>query len=106
MKMNMKEIIGNKKIRQAALTVLTALVLMLLIGVWGLLNRPDRWIEDAMYQHPKALDGTIVVIGIDDRALEEIGPYNTWDRSVMASAIEQLAKDPANRPAVVAIDSS
>ena len=105
MKMNMKEIIGNKKIRQAALTVLTALVLMLLIGVWGLLNRPDRWIEDAMYQHPKALDGTIVVIGIDDRALEEIGPYNTWDRSVMASAIEQLAKDPANRPAVVAIDT-
>ena len=101
----MKKIIADKKFRQEAVTVMTALVLVLLIGIWGLLDRPDRWIEDAMFQHPKALDGTIIVIGIDDKALEEIGPYNTWDRSVMASALEQLAKDPSNRPAVVAIDT-
>lgn len=101
----MKEILRNKIARSVALTVATALVLTLLIGVWGILARPDRWTEDALYQHPRALDGRIIVIGIDNKALEEIGPYNTWDRNVMASALEALAKDPENRPAVVAIDT-
>ena len=101
----MKKLTDNKTVRSIAITILAAVALMLLIGVWGLIDRPDRWVEDAMFQRPKALDGRIVVIGIDDKALEEIGPYNTWDRNVMASALEQLAKDPQNRPAVVAIDT-
>ena len=34
-----------------------------------------------------------------------MGPYNTWDRHVMASALDALAADPEKRPAVVAIDA-
>ena len=85
--------------------IIAAVVTTLLIGVFGIINRPDRWAEDALYQRPRALDGSIIVIGIDDKALEEIGPYNTWDRNVMASALEALASDPENRPSVVAIDT-
>ncbi len=70
-----------------------------------MLERPDSWIADALYQHPKAPDNSIILIGIDDRALQEIGPYNTWDRSVMASALEKLNSDPERKPAVVAIDT-
>ena len=102
---SMKEILKNKTYRSIAATVLSALVLTLLVGVWDTLGRLDKWLEDAMFQHPRALDGRIIVIGIDDKALEEIGPYNTWDRNVMASALEMLAKDKDNRPAVVAIDT-
>ncbi len=101
----MKDLFRNKTVRSVALTVVSAFILTLLIGVWDVLSRPDRWIEDAMYQNPRALDGKIIVIGIDNKALEEIGPYNTWDRNIMASALEALAKDPENKPAVVAIDT-
>ncbi|MBR2530288.1 MAG: CHASE2 domain-containing protein, partial [Lachnospiraceae bacterium] len=87
------------------ISVVSAAFITLLIGVLDVARRPDRWVEDALYQHPHALDGKILVIGIDDRALEEIGPYNTWDRNVMASALEHLGADSANRPAAVAIDT-
>ena len=101
----MKKLLADKKVRSYGICILAALVTTLLVGVLGVLDRPDRWMEDALYQSPKSLDGTIIVIGIDDKALEEIGPYNTWDRNVMASALEALNKDPANKPAVVAIDT-
>lgn len=101
----MKELVKNKTFRYIFATVIAAAVVTLLIGVWDILSRLDSWAADAMFQNPKALDGKIIVIGIDDRALEKIGPYNTWDRNVMASALEALSNDPDNRPAVVAIDT-
>lgn len=101
----MKKIFSDKKMRAELIAAAALILTVLLIGFFGLINRPDSWVADALYQEPRALDGSIIVIGIDDRALEEIGPYNTWDRNVMASALEALAKDPGKRPAVVAIDT-
>ena len=49
--------------------------------------------------------GDVVIIGITEEDFEALGPYNSWDRSVMASALEALASDPDNLPAVVAIDT-
>lgn len=71
----------------------------------GVLNRLDKWVQDKLYQQPKALSGDIVIIGIDEEALERIGEYNTWDRNIMAQALEALNADPDNKPAVVAIDT-
>ncbi len=71
----------------------------------GILHKPDRWVQDMLFQHEKVTSGDIVIIGIDEDALGELGPYNTWDRNVMASALEALASDPDKRPAVVAIDT-
>ena len=101
----MKKIFSDKKIRAELIAAAALILTVLLIGFFGLINRPDSWVADALYQEPRALDGSIIVIGIDDKALEEIGPYNTWDRNVMASALEALAKDPDKKPAVVAIDT-
>ena len=95
----------HKNIFWVLVSIAAAGLVTLLIGTLGVLNKPDRWMQDALFQSPKALDGNIIVIGIDDQALEEIGPYNTWDRSVMASALEALNADPARKPAVVAIDT-
>ncbi|MBQ8667735.1 MAG: adenylate/guanylate cyclase domain-containing protein [Lachnospiraceae bacterium] len=94
-----------KQYKSLLLSLLAVALVTLIISAFGGVQRMDRWLQDALFQSPKALDGTIIVIGIDDRALEEIGPYNTWDRSVMASALEALAADPDRRPAVVAIDT-
>ncbi len=101
----MKRILKHKLYGPLIISVLSAALVCLLVGAADIARRPDRWVEDALYQQPKALDGKIVVVGIDDRALEEIGPYNTWDRNVMASALEHLGADPQNLPAAVAIDT-
>jgi adenylate cyclase len=82
-----------------------AALLLALLAYGGTVRRFDRWFEDRVFQRAGAISGDVVVVGIDEYALEKIGPYNTWDRNVMASALEALNADPNNRPAVVAIDT-
>ncbi len=87
-------------------TFLIAVSLILtLICFFGVMKRPDKWVQDALFQRPGVTSGQIVVIGIDEKALTEIGAYNTWDRTVMARALEALAADEEHKPAVVAIDT-
>ncbi|MBR1797380.1 MAG: adenylate/guanylate cyclase domain-containing protein [Clostridiales bacterium] len=78
---------------------------MTAIAGYGIIRQPDRWVQDELYQHGTVPSGEIVIIGIDEYALADLGPYQTWDRNIMASALEALASDPDNRPAVVAIDT-
>ena len=89
--------------RQWLISFVAALLVTLVIG-GGAIRRLDRWMQDWFYQRPGLTSGDIVIIGIDDEAFEVLGPYNTWDRNIMASALEALAADPDNRPAVTAID--
>lgn len=65
----------------------------------------DSWLQDTLLQKEVAVPGDIVIIGIDEKDIDEFGSYNKWDRSIMASALEVLASDPEKRPAVVAIDT-
>ena len=44
--------------------------------------------------------GDIVIVAIDDRSLQEIGPW-PWPRSVMAEAVEKLTQ---SRPRVIGLD--
>ena len=98
----------GKKNRQKLITTILPIALsavLALLCLAGILKRPDKWIQDSLYQEEKAWSGRIVVIGIDEKALSEIGPYQTWGRGVMASALEALASDPEHLPAVVAVDT-
>ena len=45
---------------------------------------------DALYQHRSAADGEIVLVGIDDRAIEQFGPYGQWDRDIISMVLEAL----------------
>ncbi len=71
---------------------------------YGGLSAMDSWLQDVSFQTPSATSGNVVVIGIDEEALAEFGPFSTWDRSIFASALDALAADPEHRPSVVAID--
>ena len=93
----------HKTIRRAAAALICAAVFTA-AALLGLFYNPDQMLADSLYQAPEALDGNIFVIGIDDRAMEDIGPYQTWGRDVMAMAIEALNADPENRPAAIGID--
>nr|WP_297706795.1 adenylate/guanylate cyclase domain-containing protein [uncultured Butyrivibrio sp.] len=68
----------------------------------GLLYVPDGYVSDALYQSTGAADGQIVVIGIDETALDELGPL-PWDRSIIADVIMYL-NSIEKKPAVIGVD--
>lgn len=89
--------------KQLIYSLIAAAVVTVLAGA-GVLQRLDRWMQDALFQRPGVTSPDILIIGIDEEALTDLGPYQTWDRNVMASALEALAADPDKKPAVTAID--
>ena len=89
--------------KQLIYSLVVAAVVTFLTGA-GALQRVDRWMQDALFQKPGPTSSDIVIIGIDEEALADLGPYQTWDRNVMAAALEMLASDPGQKPAVTAID--
>ena len=93
----------QKTLKKALVSLLCAAVFTTAAAL-GAFYSPDQMLADSLYQTPKALDGNIFIIGIDDRAMEDIGPYQTWGRDVMAMAIEALNADPDCRPAAIGVD--
>ncbi len=92
-----------KKIWKWLIPPLTALAVIALIAC-GILHRLDRWVQDWLYQQRGTPSGEIVIIGIDEETLSELGPFGPGYRAVTAYALERLASDPEKRPAVVALD--
>ena len=92
-----------KQMKEYLYPIAAALLVTVLVGL-GVLRRVDRWAQDWLFQRPGVPSGDIVIIGIDEEALDLLGPYNTWDRNIIASALEALAADPDKKPAVTAVD--
>ena len=83
-------------------SILVAAILCL--TAWsGVLDGVDGSVSDALYQRPGMTDGEIVVIGMDQRAIEELGPM-PWPRDIMADVVAYLNSDPEQKPAVIGID--
>ena len=82
---------------------LLAAAILTAIAAFGILDQPDYTVSDLVYQSPAATDGQIVVIGMDQRAVDAFGPV-PWPRTVIAQAIEYLNKDPERKPAAIGID--
>ena len=89
--------------KPAAAALLAAGALTVLVAL-GSLAAPDLTASDAFYQQRQSFDGDIVLVGIDQRALEELGPYTQWGRDVISMAIEALNESEDCRPAVIALD--
>ncbi len=94
----------KSSLQQAAVAALVAAAVTG-VAFFGGLDWLDNRVADTLFQKKTVSSGDIVVIGIDEEALQEYGPYYNWDRTIMAKALEQLNADPANKPAVVAVDA-
>ncbi len=94
----------SRYLRTILYSFILALVFTLLV-YFGILRWLDQWVQDTLYQKPRYMNGEVILFGIDQKALDEFGPYNTWDRNIMAGALEALASDPEHLPAVVCIDT-
>ncbi len=95
----------QKSIFKRLLIAIFGVALMVVLAEGDLLTRTANSLNDRLYQRPGASNQQIVLIGMDQRALDQLGP-TPWPRSYMAEAIEYLNADPKNRPAVIGIDST
>lgn len=86
---------------------LLAVVIALVMGLashFNLLYWLDNTAGDMIYQQQVPLDGSVYILGIDARALEEFGRFDKWDRDIMAAAVEALNANPDARPAAIGLD--
>lgn len=92
------------RLRKIVLSLLAATLFSIIAGS-GILFDADALASDALYQRERATDGQIIVVGMDQEALDTFGPM-PWSRSVVASAIDYLNSSPDGaKPAVIAIDT-
>ena len=75
-----------------------------LLAKWKILNAVDLSLSDRLYQQPVADDGNIVIISIDEKALDRFGSYQDWNREKVAEAIKILNQSEDKKPAVIAVD--
>ena len=93
----------KKKLKTLLAMVLAAAALTALAGL-GALDTLDYAASDALYQRRGVTDGEVCLIGIDDRAIAELGPYGQWGREVIAQVLDILNESEDCRPAAIAID--
>ena len=92
-----------KAAKQCLIALIGAILVTCLLFT-GALNRVDRWAQDGLFQRKSVLSSDIVIVGIDEYALETLGPFPTNYRDYVAFALEEMAADEEHMPAAVAID--
>ncbi|MBR6094505.1 MAG: adenylate/guanylate cyclase domain-containing protein [Lachnospiraceae bacterium] len=89
---------NSSKGKHTWLLILQALFLGVLAFVFcynDILFSLDSLYRDNAYQRSRGVNQSIKIIAIDEKTLNEYGPYGTWDRSVYADVIDTLGEYPA-----------
>ena len=86
------------KRRVAFVATAVIFLLCLLNPIWVYEHR----LQDMAFQRERAVYENIVIFAIDEDAFALHGPFYTWNKLGLASAIEILNSDVNNRPAVIA----
>lgn len=95
----------NKK--KLIYTTIIALVIAVLSGImsfFGFPKRLENMAQDGLYHRPEKIPDNIKIIAIDEKTLEKLGPYSSWDRSCFADLISVLNSNPNTSPSVIGID--
>lgn len=75
-------------------------VLFFILTYQDVLYSLDNLYKDHFYQIPRAMDNQIKIIAIDEKTLQDLGPFGTWSRSTYADILSILS----DYPAVVGFD--
>ena len=95
--------LGKASVWKKLIISLLVAAIFVFVQAQGWLYRPEMALADALYCREIAHDGVIKVVGIDQKAFEELGPM-PWSREVYATAIRNLNKYADNKPAVIGVD--
>ncbi len=93
-----------KNIIRDFLEAIVVWTLVFLMSISNLLAPLDYIVKDALYQKPRGVMSDIKIIGIDERTLEELGPFGTWSRQLYADLLEILNSNEDTRPSVIGFD--
>lgn len=80
-----------------------ALALIFLFGIFSqydIFVKLENYVEDYQFQKQKDSDSDIVILGIDEKSLEEFGTF-PWDRKVYSELFDILSK---GKPAAIGVD--
>lgn len=89
------------RISIAVAVSVSVLTLLLCLSTGG--RTFNNYLSDFLYNRTSPEQGECVVIGIDEYALEQLGPW-PWTRDIMADVIDILNMDPETKPAAIGID--
>lgn len=64
----------------------------------------DLNVQDALYQKRGVTSPDIVLIGIDEKSFELLGPYSEWNRDIVANVVSYLNASDEVHPAVICLD--
>ena len=101
MKKNMKL---NRSLWKTLFVGITAGLFYFAICISGVLYAQDTYLADALYQHPTVQSDDIVLINLDQKSLDALGPFGSWGRALMGDVINILNEDTSSAPAVIALD--
>ena len=90
----------KKKTASAAIETAVVFILVFLAAFYDVFYTFDSLLRDKLYQNPRGINNKIKIVAIDDKTLQDIGPFGTWSRSVYADVINALGDEPA----VIALD--
>ncbi len=83
------------------IATLLAFAALFYFDVW---SSADLSCQDLLYQKAQVTSGDIVIVGIDERAMDELGPYTEWGRDIIAATIDTLNVSEDVRPAAIGVD--
>lgn len=93
---------GKIEIRNRAVLIIIAALLAGCLTFWTPFDKVEYWFCDLLYVKEKPVDNRIKIIGIDERSLEEMGPFSSWTRQQAADLLDAFDKE--HIPAVIAFD--
>ena len=79
-------------------------VLAFLAVFTGVLGTVDKTAEDYLYHHAGTVNANIKIIKIDDKTMNQMGDFSTWNRDVYAQLVETICVSDDVRPAVIGFD--
>ena len=84
-------------------SVLCGLIAFLTVFT-GVFRTVDNTAEDMLYHHAGNINANIKIIKIDDKTMNKMGDFSTWNRDVSAQLIDTLCVSDDVRPAVIGFD--
>lgn len=93
----------NKSLKNILVALVWSAVAFLII-FFSLLKTVDKAAEDVLYHHVGKPDASIKIVKIDDRTMNVLGDYSSWNRDVYAELLEKICVSDNCHPAVVAMD--
>lgn len=93
----------RKKITYILVTLFFA-VLCVVLYIMGFGSKVQYQLSDILFQQGEGTSGKIFILEIDEKSLDELGPFQTWTRDYVAEAIEKLNENQKYRPAAIGVD--